>query len=64
VAGGHDRPPGRALSPYPQLESALRVWTAGPLPWAALEGGALVAPSGPGLGVELDDAAVARYRVG
>jgi L-alanine-DL-glutamate epimerase-like enolase superfamily enzyme len=30
----------------------------------ALEDGALVAPKAPGLGLELDEAAVRRYRVG
>ena len=29
-----------------------------------LEDGCLVAPKGPGLGLELDEAAVQRYRVG
>ena len=30
----------------------------------ALEDGCLVAPSGPGIGIELDEAAVERYRAG
>ena len=50
-------PHGHLVENVPRSEAILQAMP-------ALEDGALVAPSGPGLGIELDDAAVARYRVG